>query len=164
MLSVLYHEVLVRHGALEEENGVGKVWERDLYLVHLLEVRPLLVNHHNCPDPIICRSNDYSTNLVSSPWKAVLLSYVVVGKCKKFTTDQPTLTQPPAGFDSVWSKLLSSVEIFCDCFVGHWPAQLRRFSELRRTHHLYQRRCASGLPCNVWSLRKNACGMESTRI
>lgn len=49
----------------------------------------------------ICRSNDYSTNLVYSPWKALLLSYVVVGNGKKFTTDQPTLTQAPAGFDSV---------------------------------------------------------------
>ena len=64
--------------------------------------------------PVICRSNDYSTNLVSSPLKAVLLSYVVAGKCKKFTTDQPTLTQPPAGFDSVRSKSSSSFEIFCD--------------------------------------------------
>ena len=79
---------------------------------------------------IICRSNDYSTNLVSSPWKAVLLSYVVVGKCKKFTADQPTLTQPPAGFDSVRSKSLSSVETFCDCSVGHWRAQVWKFCEL----------------------------------
>jgi len=114
--------------------------------------------------PIICRSNDYSTNLASSLWKAVLLSYVVVGKCKKFTTDQPTLTQPPAGFDSVWSKSLFSFEIFCDCSVGHWPTQLHRPLELRRTHRLYQRRCASGLPCDVRFLRTNLCGMESMRI
>jgi hypothetical protein len=87
--------------------------------------------------PVVCRSNDYSTNLTSSPWKAVLLSYVVVGKCQKFTTDQPSLTQPPAGFDSVRSRLLSSFEIFCDYSVGHWPAQFHRFSELRRTHRLY---------------------------
>ena len=79
---------------------------------------------------IICRSNDYSTNLVSSPWKAVLLSYVVVGKCKKFTADQPTLTQPPAGFDSVRSKSPSSFEMFCDCSVGHWRAQVWKFCEL----------------------------------
>ena len=50
VLFVLYHQVLVRYGVLEEENGVGKVWERDLYFVHLLEVRRLLVNHHDCPD------------------------------------------------------------------------------------------------------------------
>ena len=50
---------------------------------------------------LVCRSNDYSTNLAYSPWKALLLSYVVVGNGKKFTTDQPGLTQAPAGFDSV---------------------------------------------------------------
>jgi len=47
------------------------------------------------------KSNDYSKNFVSSPWKAVLLAYVVVGNAKKFTTNQPTLTKPPVGFDSV---------------------------------------------------------------
>lgn len=47
------------------------------------------------------RSNDYSDNLVSSPWKAILLTYVVAGKAKKFTTNQPRLTQAPVGFDSV---------------------------------------------------------------
>ena len=80
---------------------------------------------------VICRSGDYSTNLAPSPWKAVLLSYVVVGRCKKFTKDQPTLTQPPAGFDSVRSKSPSSFEMFCDCSVGYWPAQPYRYSEIR---------------------------------
>lgn len=79
---------------------------------------------------VVYRSNDYSTNLVSSPWKAVLLSYVVVVKCKKFTTDQPTLTQPPVGFDSVQSKSLSIFEIFSDCPVGYWRAQFHGFCEL----------------------------------
>jgi len=53
--------------------------------------------------PILSRSNDYSDNLVSSPWKAILLTYVVVGRAKKFTTNQPMLTQAPVGFDSVQS-------------------------------------------------------------
>ncbi|KAF9644284.1 ADP-ribosylation [Thelephora ganbajun] len=47
------------------------------------------------------KSNDYSNNIVSSPWKAVLLAYVAVGRAKTFETDQPTLTQPPNGYDSV---------------------------------------------------------------
>lgn len=52
---------------------------------------------------VVSRSNDYSKNLMYSPWKAVLLTYVVVGNAKKFTRDQPTLTQAPWGFDSVRS-------------------------------------------------------------
>jgi len=102
VLSMLYHQNLVRHNVFEEENRLGEVWKWDLHLVHLLEVCRVL-------SPIVktvlildvCRSNDYSTNLVYSPWKALLLSYVVVGNGKKFTTDQPTLTRAPAGFDSV---------------------------------------------------------------
>jgi len=54
---------------------------------------------------VACRSNDYSTNLMFSPWRAMLLSYVAVGNGKKLTTDQPSLTKPPAGFDSVRSKI-----------------------------------------------------------
>ena len=96
---MLYHQGIVRHHALKEE----KVRERDLHLVHLLEVRRILVNHRNRPDPVVSRANDYIKNLVHSPWKAVLLSYVVVGNSKKFTTYQPKLTQAPVGFDSVRS-------------------------------------------------------------
>ncbi|KAF9646701.1 ADP-ribosylation, partial [Thelephora ganbajun] len=47
------------------------------------------------------KSNDYSKNIVPSPWKAVLLACVVVGKAKAFILDHPKLTQPPEGFDSV---------------------------------------------------------------
>ena len=101
VLSMLYHQNLVRHSALKEENRVGEVRKWDLHLVHLLEVCRVLSNRHNGLDPFFCRSNDYSTNLAYSPWKALLLSYVVVGNGKKFMTDQPTLTQAPAGFDSV---------------------------------------------------------------
>jgi len=59
----------------------------------------------------VSRSNDYSKNLVPSPWKALILAYVVVGNPKTFTTDQPTLTQPPAGFDSV-GLISSPIELF----------------------------------------------------
>ena len=48
------------------------------------------------------RSNDYSYNSgITSDWKALLLNKVVVGKGKKLTRDDTTITQPPAGFDSV---------------------------------------------------------------
>jgi len=60
------------------------------------------------------KSNDYSKNLASSPRKAALLAYVVVGKAKKFTTDQPTLTQPPAGFDSVIGEASPTGSLNCD--------------------------------------------------
>lgn len=67
----------------------------------------------------ISRSNDYSKNLVSSPWKAILLAYVVVGNAKKFTTSQPTLTKPPVGFDSVQSTSSSPFEVFRDFSTGN---------------------------------------------
>jgi hypothetical protein len=51
VLSMLYHQNLVRHSALEEENRVGEVWKWDLHLVHLLEVCRVLVNRDNRPDP-----------------------------------------------------------------------------------------------------------------
>lgn len=47
------------------------------------------------------RSNDYSANDCVSNWKALLLNKVVVGKGLKLVLDDPTLTGPPAGFDSV---------------------------------------------------------------
>ncbi|KZT07038.1 uncharacterized protein LAESUDRAFT_129659 [Laetiporus sulphureus 93-53] len=47
-------------------------------------------------------SNDYARNVNSnSPLKAILLNKVVVGKGYKTTVDVPSLTAPPAGFDSV---------------------------------------------------------------
>ena len=61
---------------------------------------------------LVSRSNDYSYNRVSSPWKALLLACVVVGNPKTFTTDRPTLTQPPGGFDSVRSISSSPFKLF----------------------------------------------------
>ena len=95
-----YHQGIVRHRVLEEE----KVRNRDLHLVHLLEVCRALVNRYSCPDPVVSRSNDYIRTLVDSPWKAILLSRVVAGNGVKYTTYEPTLAQPPAGYDSVRPK------------------------------------------------------------
>ena len=101
---MLYHQDFVRHQR-EEEIPRFDVRKRDLHLVHFLEVRRILIDCRNRPDPVVSSSNDYIKNLVHSPWKAILLSYVVVGNPKKFATGQPTLTQPPVGFDSVRSIL-----------------------------------------------------------
>jgi len=48
------------------------------------------------------KSNDYSENKGAfSNNKAFFLTKVVVGKAKKYTTDRPDLSEPPAGFHSV---------------------------------------------------------------
>lgn len=47
------------------------------------------------------KSNDYSRNATSSPWKAMILNNVVVGKGYKITNDNSSLTGPPPGYDSV---------------------------------------------------------------
>jgi hypothetical protein len=54
------------------------------------------------------KSNDYSSNQQQSPWKAMLLNRVVVGKGHKLLQDNTSLTAPPAGFDSVRSLKYSS--------------------------------------------------------
>ncbi|PBK75917.1 ADP-ribosylation [Armillaria solidipes] len=47
------------------------------------------------------KANDYIHNTGHSDYRAVLLNNVVVGKGRKLRQDDPTLTQAPAGFDSV---------------------------------------------------------------
>ncbi|KAG8753100.1 hypothetical protein FRC14_006429 [Serendipita sp. 396] len=47
------------------------------------------------------KANDYSKNAIASPWKAVLLNDVVIGKGIIMSTDSPGLTNPPSGYDSV---------------------------------------------------------------
>lgn len=47
------------------------------------------------------RSNDYSSNKSTSPYKAILLNKVIVGKGYKVTENNTSLTAPPAGYDSV---------------------------------------------------------------
>ena len=49
----------------------------------------------------VFRSNDYTSTDSTSPWKAMLLNKVVVGKGYKILHDNPTMTAPPAGYDSV---------------------------------------------------------------
>jgi len=47
------------------------------------------------------KSDDYSTNKVSSPNKVIILNKVVVGKGYKLLRGSTGLTGPPAGYDSV---------------------------------------------------------------
>ncbi|KAF7357342.1 PARP catalytic domain-containing protein [Mycena sanguinolenta] len=47
------------------------------------------------------KSHDYSHNGCSSSFKAILLNKVIVGKGCKLTHDSPSLTAPPAGYNSV---------------------------------------------------------------
>ena len=47
------------------------------------------------------RANDYSSTDSSSPWKAILLNKVVVGKGYKILHDNPSMSAPPSGYDSV---------------------------------------------------------------
>ncbi|KAH9967417.1 hypothetical protein BC827DRAFT_590408 [Russula dissimulans] len=46
------------------------------------------------------KANDYSTS-TASPWKAMLLNDVVMGKAIKLTRTDTSLTKPPQGYDSV---------------------------------------------------------------
>lgn len=56
------------------------------------------------------KSNSYSGNGVQSPWKALLLNKVVVGKGYKLSSGGLGVTTPPAGYDS----LLAEPSIFGD--------------------------------------------------
>jgi len=55
------------------------------------------------------KSNDYTSTDSTSPWKAMLLNKVVVGKGYKILHDNPTMTAPPAGFDSVLAEVGGSL-------------------------------------------------------
>jgi hypothetical protein len=83
---------------------MGALWDWYLYICYFLQVRFLrdyLVIVFTCMAP---RSNDYSENkqaATRSPWKAILLNKVTVGKGFKIKTNNDKLTAPPAGYDSV---------------------------------------------------------------
>ncbi|CAL1710597.1 unnamed protein product [Somion occarium] len=47
------------------------------------------------------KANDYVAQVSPSPYRAMLLNDVVLGKTKKLTTSDPNLTKPPNGYDSV---------------------------------------------------------------
>jgi len=51
------------------------------------------------------KSNVYSRNGCVSSWKAMLLNKVVVGRGYKVTTNKTSLTEPPAGYDSVLGEV-----------------------------------------------------------
>ncbi|KAH9942778.1 hypothetical protein B0H21DRAFT_867805 [Amylocystis lapponica] len=55
--------------------------------------------------PTSSKSNDYSANSnMNASLNALLLNKVVVGKGYKVTVDQPSLTAPPAGYDSILAE------------------------------------------------------------
>jgi hypothetical protein len=54
------------------------------------------------------KSNDYSANLGSSKWKAMLLAHVAAGNAVKYRYNSPYLTEPPMGYDSVIGEPSSS--------------------------------------------------------
>ncbi|GBE87737.1 hypothetical protein SCP_1104140 [Sparassis crispa] len=47
------------------------------------------------------KANDYAVNSGGSPYKAMFLNEVVMGKGIKLTRDNVSLTEPPVGYDSV---------------------------------------------------------------
>lgn len=55
------------------------------------------------------KANDYSSTDSSSPLKAILLNKVVVGKGYKILHDNPSMSAPPAGYDSVLAEVGGSL-------------------------------------------------------
>jgi len=55
------------------------------------------------------KSNDYSQNLGKSPWKAVILNKVVVGRGYKMKQDNSSLVAAPNGYDSVLGEIGGSL-------------------------------------------------------
>ncbi|KAG8990903.1 hypothetical protein FRB94_004822 [Tulasnella sp. JGI-2019a] len=56
------------------------------------------------------KSDDYCSNGTFSPYKAMLLTHVVVGKGIKLTQDSTTLTDAPSGYDSVLGETGGSLK------------------------------------------------------
>jgi hypothetical protein len=78
-----------------------KIWVWNLYVINFIKVGAYTFIY--TPSHTIIRSNDYSRNVMvtPSPWKAILLNKVVVGKGYKMKSDNSSLTGPPPGYDSV---------------------------------------------------------------
>lgn len=55
------------------------------------------------------KANDYSSTDSTSPLKAILLNKVVVGKGYKIHHDNPSMTAPPSGYDSVLAEVGGSL-------------------------------------------------------
>ena len=94
------------------------------------------------------RSNDYSRNESTSKWKALLLNKVVVGKGTKLSRDDPTLTQPPLGYDSV-SIFGSFFDEGADQELDPRGSSPWRIFKLRRARSLQQRRSQAILSGHV---------------
>lgn len=105
MLPVLHHEDLVRSLVFRQEDELGEVRSGDLYLLDFIKVCACILRArctYRLTDLVgFLRSDRYSRNDCTSNWKAMLLNKVVVGRGYKMTVDNTTMTEPPAGYDSV---------------------------------------------------------------
>jgi hypothetical protein len=85
---------------------LGEVRGWDLHFIDLVKVRLCSIKRivpDRASDIVVLsfRSDRYSRNERASNWKAMLLNKVVVGKGMKLTKDDPALTRPLPGYDSV---------------------------------------------------------------
>ena len=85
---------------------MGEVRGWDLHFIDLVKVCICSIKRivlECAPDMVVLsfRSDRYSRNERASNWKAMLLNKVVVGKGMKLTKDDPALTRPLPGYDSV---------------------------------------------------------------
>ncbi|KAG1759309.1 ADP-ribosylation [Suillus occidentalis] len=71
------------------------------------------------------KSNDYSTNVIPSRLKAILLNKVVVGKGYKMTQDNTSLTAPPTGYDSVLAEVVNGGSLNYDELVCYTNDAIR---------------------------------------
>ena len=101
MFLVLHHEDLVRSFVFLQEDEMGEIRSGDLYIFNLVKVCAIFANYVGTIANGFDRSDVYSHNNCTSNWKAMLLNKVVVGEGYKMTVDNTTLTEPPAGYDSV---------------------------------------------------------------
>lgn len=68
------------------------------------------------------KADSYVKQTGVSPNRAVLLNDVVIGKTQKLTVDNPNLTAPPAGFDSVTGEPGGSLN-YDECIVYKLPSE-----------------------------------------
>lgn len=132
---VLHHEVLVRSLVLFEDHEFREIRSGDLHFFNVVKVcsHPRSA-HRSCRLTGLVgflRSNSYSSNSCNSDWKAILLNNVVVGRGYKLTADNRSLTEPPAGYDSVSAGTQQTLGEDTDKDLG--PGRSRCQLELRRT-------------------------------
>lgn len=103
LFAVFHHEVLLRPFVVRE---LWDVRSGDLHLCDLVKVcartnRGPRIHFLTRFDGRVSRSDCFSTNVCTSDRKAMLLNKVVVGRGYRMKTANGTLTEPPAGYDSV---------------------------------------------------------------